>query len=76
MAHLVGAPRAGVGPNGDIVGVSHDARERRLQQRADARAQPLSLDEREAAFAGAAGALTAFLGFPIAGAVFVHERVI
>ena len=31
------------------------------------------LDEREAAFAGAAGALTAFLGFPIAGAVFVHE---
>ena len=31
------------------MGVSHDARERRLQQRADARAQPLSLDEREAA---------------------------
>lgn len=34
------------------------------------------LDEREAAFAGAAGALTTFLGFPIAGAVFVHELVV
>ena len=34
------------------------------------------LDEREAAFAGAAGALTTFLGFPIAGAVFAHELLV
>ena len=41
--------------------------------RAPSAARRYRLDEREAAFAGAAGALTAFLGFPIAGAVFVHE---
>ena len=33
-------------------------------------------DERALALAGAAGALTAFLGFPIAGAVFAHELLV